>query len=233
MMENDGHGDFVFMKSIKKRILMGTSNPSKLPYLCSWFDGIDIECVSPASVGLSGFDASENGRTAEENAIEKARSWYDAAKMPVFALDAGLVFLDLPEDAPIQPGVHVRRAAGHVMDDREMLEWFIDVAHKNGGHLRAAWQDSYCIMKDPEHYDTYTFSHAELEANAFLLVDRPCGIDMPGWPLNGLMVDINTGKYLFEITEEETRENNAAYKAKEENNKKLGTWIAETAERIL
>ena len=190
---------------------MGTSNPSKLPYLCSWFDGIDIECVSPASVGLSGFDASENGRTAEENAIEKARSWYGAAKMPVFALDAGLVFLDLPEDAPIQPGVHVRRAAGHVMDDR----------------------DSYCIMKNPWHYDTYTFSHAELEANAFLLVDRPCGIDMPGWPLNSLMVDINTGKYLFEMTEEETRENNAAYKAKEENNKKLGAWIAETAERIL
>ena len=45
--------------------------------------------------------------------------------------------------------------------------------------------------------------------------------------------DVKSTKYLFEITEEETRENNAAYKAKEENNKKLGTWIAETAERIL
>ena len=221
------------MKSVKKRILMGTSNPSKLPYLCSWFDGIDIECVSPASVGLSSFDASENGRTAEENAIEKASSWYSAAKMPVFALDAGLVFLDFPENDPIQPGVHVRRAAGHVMDDREMLEWFIGVAHKNGGCLRAAWQDSYCIMKDPEHYVTYTFSHAELETNAFLLVDRSCGADIPGWPLNSLMVDINTGKYLLEMTEEETHENPAAYKAKEESQERLRTWIAKTVDWML
>ena len=100
-----------------KRILIGTANPSKLPYLRGYFDGTDIECLSPADLDIGSFDAPENGKTAEENAVEKAAAWYRMAKMPVLALDAGLLFLDLPVDDPDQPGVHVRRAAGHTMDD--------------------------------------------------------------------------------------------------------------------
>ena len=102
---------------MNKRLLIGTANVSKLPYLMEYFEDTDIECVSPAALGLARFDAPENAKTAEDNAIEKALAWYHAARMPVLALDAGLVFLDVPDDDPDQPGVHVRRAPGYAMDD--------------------------------------------------------------------------------------------------------------------
>ena len=141
---------------MNKRLLIGTANVSKLPYLMEYFEDTDIECVSPAALGLARFDAPENAKTAEDNAIEKALAWYHAARMPVLALDAGLVFLDLPDDDPDQPGVHVRRAPGYAMDDEEMLNYFAGVVHRHGGRLRCAWQDSYCLLKDEAHIYSYT-----------------------------------------------------------------------------
>ncbi len=214
---------------MEKSILIGTANPSKYPYLCGFFDGTGIRCISPASLGLAKFEAAENGRTARENAIEKAASWYRAAKMPVFALDAGLVFLDLPADHPDQPGVHVRRAAGHTMDDAEMLAWFAAVAHRHGRRLRAAWQDSYCLMREPSNYHTFTFDREMLEPNAFLIVDTPCALNLPGWPVNSISVDIATGKYWGDMTAEERARSEKAGMDKTLIRRRLAEWIRTTA----
>lgn len=53
---------------MNKRLLIGTANVSKLPYLMEYFEDTDIECVSPAALGLARFDAPENAKTAEDNA---------------------------------------------------------------------------------------------------------------------------------------------------------------------
>lgn len=219
---------------MNKRLLIGTANVSKLPYLMGYFENTDIECVSPAELGLARFDAPENARTAEDNAVEKALAWYHAAHMPVLALDAGLVFLDLPDNDPDQPGVHVRRAPGHVMDDEEMLEYFMRVIHRHGGRLRCAWQDSYCLLKDEAHIYSYTFDRDMLRANAFDMVDVPCAARVPGWPLNSLALDSYTGKYRLEMTEEDERcSATMAGAACAENNARLTKWLQETASRML
>ena len=49
---------------MNKRLLIGTANVSKLPYLMEYFENTDIECVSPAALGLARFDAPENAKTA-------------------------------------------------------------------------------------------------------------------------------------------------------------------------
>ena len=49
---------------MNKRLLIGTANVSKLPYLMEYFEDTDIECVSPAALGLARFDAPENAKTA-------------------------------------------------------------------------------------------------------------------------------------------------------------------------
>lgn len=217
----------------KKQIFIGTANPSKLPYLCGFFDGTDIECVSPAALGIKAFDAPEDGRTAEENAIEKAAAWHRIAKMPVFALDAGLLFLDLPDDDPDQPGVHVRRAAGHNMNDEEMLMWFAGIAHRHGGRLRAAWQDSYCIMRTPGAFRTFTFTRQMLEPNAFIITDTPCAGRLEGWPLNSISVDIPTGKYWLEMTDSDRARSKAANAEKNEFVHELRQWARRTAGELL
>lgn len=216
-----------------KRILIGTANPSKLPYLRGYFDGTDIECLSPADLDIGSFDAPENGKTAEENAVEKAAAWYRMAKMPVLALDAGLLFLDLPDDDPDQPGVHVRRAAGHAMDDEEMLWWFAGVARRHGGRLRAAWQDSYCIMRTPDDFRTFTFTRRMLEPNAFIITDTPCEERLPGWPLNSISIDIPTGKYWLRMTDADRAFSKARMPAKDGVRNDLAQWIRTTAAELL
>lgn len=219
---------------MNKRLLIGTANVSKQPYLMGYFENTDIECVAPAALGLAQFDAPENARTAEDNAIEKALAWYHAAHLPVLTLDAGLVFLDLPDDDPDQPGVHVRRAPGYAMDDEEMLNYFINVIHRHGGRLRCAWQDSYCLLKDETHIYSYTFDRDMLRANAFDMVDVPCAARVPGWPLNSLALDSYTGKYRLEMTEADERSSaTVAGAACAENNARLTKWLQETASRML
>lgn len=218
---------------VKKKIFIGTANPSKLPYLCGYFEGTGVECVTPPMIGAAAFEASENCRTAEENAVQKAASWYGIAHMPVFALDAGLLFLDLPDDDPDQPGVHVRRAAGHEMNDEEMLSWFADIAHRHGGSLRAAWQDSYCIMRTPHDFRTFTFTRQMLEGEAFLLTDTPCAARLPGWPLNSISVDIPTGKYWLEMTAADLTVSGAASRSKAAVKSELRRWIRSTVDTLL
>ncbi len=223
-------------KGNSKKILIGTGNPSKLDYLRQLFAGTGIECISPADIGLGKFGAPEDRRTAEENAVEKALAWNAASDLPVMTLDAGLLFLDLPDDHPDQPGVHVRRAPGHIMDDEEMLGYFAQLVHRNGGRLRAAWQDSYCILKDRENYRSFTFTRDMLVANSFLMVDTPCNMRVPGWPINSISIDPATGKYQPEMTAEDCR---TAQKYRAEisatacaPDQKLAEWIQKTSAEL-
>ena len=65
-----------------KRLLIGTNNPSKLKLIASFFEPGQVECVSPAQLGLS-VDPPEKARTAEGNAIEKAQAFHRASGLPV------------------------------------------------------------------------------------------------------------------------------------------------------
>lgn len=171
-----------------KKLLIGTTNPSKFQVMIEQLRGTDVQAISPADLCLR-IAAAEDAKTAEGNALQKARAWHDASGLPVLTEDSGLVFLDLPENHPDQPGVLVRRAAGHEMTDAEMFDWFAALAHRHGGKLRAAWQDAWCLMLDGDHYSTYADRLEELGPWAFWLVDKPVhDDDYPGWPLERIII---------------------------------------------
>lgn len=175
-----------------RKLLIGTTNPSKFDTIRKQLEGLDVDVLSPAALGLR-ITAAEDARTAEGNALQKALAWHKATGLPVIAADSGLVFLDLPEDHPDQPGVLVRRAAGHEMTDAEMFDWFSALAHRHGGKLRAVWQDAWCLLVDETHYAIYTDSRDELEPWAFWLVDTPVhDVDYPGWPLERIIIRSET-----------------------------------------
>lgn len=175
-----------------KKLLIGTTNPSKFKTMADQLEHLEVDVVSPDELGIR-ITAAEDARTADGNALQKARAWHRAAGMPVLTADSGLVFLDLPPDHPDQPGVLVRRAAGYEMTDAEMFDWFSALAHQHGGKLRAVWQDAWCLMVDEEHYAIYTDSLEELEPWAFWLVDKPVhDVDYPGWPLERIIIRSET-----------------------------------------
>ncbi|MCH5285803.1 MAG: hypothetical protein J1E43_00105 [Christensenellaceae bacterium] len=171
-----------------KKLLIGTTNPSKYGSMLQQLEGIDVASISPAELGIQ-VDSAEDARTAEGNALEKARAWHQTTGLPVLTEDSGLVFLDLPPDHPDQPSVHVRRAAGHVMTDDEMFDWFTALAHRHGGKLRAAWQDAWCLMIDEDHCFTYADSVDELGPWSFWMMDHPVhDLIQPGWPLERIII---------------------------------------------
>ena len=189
-----------------KRLLIGTNNPSKLKLISSFFEPDQVECVSPAQLGLT-VDPSEKARTAEGNAIEKALAFHRASGLPVLTEDSGLVFLDLPRDHADQPGVHVRRPEGHapLTDDEDMLAWYLQIVHRHGGRLRAAWQDAWCLLADEEHYVTHVDDDDALARHAVLMVDVPGSSRIPGWPLDSMTYFPSIGKHLSDMTPEEQR----------------------------
>lgn len=185
-----------------KTLLIGTNNPSKLEIIRNYLAPLDVHVASPSELGLADIPA-EQSRTAVGNAIEKAKAWHAASGLPVITEDSGLVFLDLPADHPDQPGVHVRRAAGHVMTDDEMLTWYQAIIHRHGGKLRAAWADAWCLLTDPNSYVLYEDSYEKLEQHARLMIDQPCEKRLPGWPLDSLTYFPQLGKYKAEMSIEE------------------------------
>ncbi|MGN0779759.1 MAG: non-canonical purine NTP pyrophosphatase [Aristaeellaceae bacterium] len=187
-----------------KKLLIGTNNPSKFQWTASFFDVKEVTCVSPRQLGLQ-VDVPEQARTAEGNAIEKAIAFHRASGLPVLAEDSGLVFLDLPRDHADQPGVRVRRPAGHapLTDDEEMLAWYLKLVHRHGGRLRAAWQDAWCFLTDETHYTTWMDDDALLARRALLMLDVPCKSRTPGWPLDSMTILEKNGKYLADMSTEE------------------------------
>lgn len=72
------------------RLLLGTTNPGKLRELRRLLAGLPLSLVTPADVGLAGFDVEETGATLEDNAIGKALAFAAAGGVPALADDSGL-----------------------------------------------------------------------------------------------------------------------------------------------
>ena len=104
------------------KLLYGTGNPAKAAAMQNRIAGLGIELISLQDLQAQGVeipDVPETGNTPLENARQKAHSYYESFRMPVFSCDSGLYFEDVPE--AVQPGVHVRTVNGVCLTDEQML----------------------------------------------------------------------------------------------------------------
>ena len=69
-----------------------TSNKSKLHNMYYRLKGYPIKVLCPDDLGIH-LDVEENGKTAVENALKKAVTYYRAVNMPTIAADSG-VYID-------------------------------------------------------------------------------------------------------------------------------------------
>lgn len=93
------------------RFVLATGNRKKLAELERILDGLDVELVPMAELGLA--SPVEDGATFEANALIKAREACRATGMPALADDSGLEV----EALGGAPGVHSARYAGADGDD--------------------------------------------------------------------------------------------------------------------
>ena len=103
------------------KLLLATSNAGKIIEMKETLSGLSLEILSPADLGI--MDAPyEEGDTFEANALQKARFYFERAKMPVLADDSGIIVDALKKEL----GIHTRRwGAGPKASDTEWIEYFL------------------------------------------------------------------------------------------------------------
>ena len=177
------------------KILYGTTNQGKLLAMKKSVEILDMELICLKDLESELPVIVENGKTPLENAEIKARAYFEAFHMPVFSCDSGLYFDELTEEE--QPGIHVRRVNGKELTDEEMMEYYASLAEKHGGRITGRYRNAvYFILDENHHYSSMDMSIA---TEPFFLVTKPHEKRVPGFPLDSLSIDIETGKYYYDL----------------------------------
>lgn len=93
-------------------IVIASNNKNKIREFKKIFENTNFNVLSIAEVGID-LDVEETGKTFEENALIKAKTFSEALNMPAIADDSGLC-VDALDGAP---GVYSARFAGDGHDD--------------------------------------------------------------------------------------------------------------------
>ena len=177
-----------------KQILLATKNPAKIKRYKNGLlnRGIKLLTLDDIKVNL---EIQEDGQDALENALIKARNYYQEIGITVMAIDDNLFLENIPMEK--QPGSFVRRVNKKRLSDLEMLEYYINLVKEYGtdDKLNAYWLYGLALIKDGLEF-TYTWKSAD-----FYLVDTKSETIETGYPLNSISLNKKLGKYFTDLTE--------------------------------
>ena len=185
-------------------LIYGTGNDAKLAYMRRTLSDLPLQItglLDAAKIrGIELPEVEENGNTPLENARQKAEAYFALFHSPVFSCDSGLYLYDhltgelLPEE--VQPGIHVRGRGEKRLSDEELLTHYVGLVKKYG-RIRARYQNAICLIFNEE------IRQESMEENLwgepFLLTDVPHTKKVPGFPLDGISIDIKTGRYFSDL----------------------------------
>ncbi len=175
-----------------KKVLIATTNAGKAKLYKQVLADVGLEGVSADELGLK-VQANENGATETENAIIKAKAFFEAGGgLPVLANDSGLIVDKFSEKD--QPKQLVRRYGGRDLTDDEMLKVYIEKLNAVGGESTGHYNVALAIVDE----DGKVYSR-EFRAERYF-INKPSPAYHKGLPLGALAYDKATGKYLGEMT---------------------------------
>ena len=180
-----------------KKILFATSNESKSKRFSKGLLKKNIEVLNLKDLNIK-LEAKEDGKTAIENALIKAREGDKKTGMSTIGMDDTLYLENVPEEK--QPGLFVRRINGKTLTDEEMIEHYINLVKKygNNGKINCKWIYGLAIVNEKGEENTYTWSK-----DNFYMVDTKSNIINSGYPLNSISKYKIIDKYFTEITDED------------------------------
>lgn len=169
------------------KVLIGTTNPSKVKRFEELLDGCDIEFCTLSDLGIC-TEPEETGKTPEENAVIKAK-YYGSFCDFVICNDSGLYFEDLPMDDYRQPGPNIREPEGsRRLNDEEMIEYYSGLVHSLGGRVTAYYLDGIAV-NNRGIISSFMENSESRKENAFYMVDTPSEKRHAGWPLDSLSLN--------------------------------------------
>ena len=177
-----------------KKIIFATSNETKSKRFSKGLKELGIEVLSLNDINIK-LDVEENGSTAIENALIKARECYKKTNMPSMGMDDTLYMENVPEDK--QPGLFVRRVNGKTLTDEEMIEYYTNLVKEYGkeGRINCKWIYGLAVINEKGEESTYSFS----KDNFYMVSSRSDKIN-PGYPLNSISKYKKLDKYFTDVT---------------------------------
>ena len=144
-------------RKLEGRIVIATHNPGKLAEMRELLAPHGVEAVAAGELGLG--EPDEIGKTFEANARIKAVAAAQAAKLPAFADDSGLV-VDALDGAP---GIYSARWAGPNKDFNEAMARIERLLQERGATAtdmrKAHFVSALCVAWPDDHLE-------EVEARA-------------------------------------------------------------------
>lgn len=175
------------------KVLIGTTNPSKVKRFAEILQGCDVEFLTLSDLGITD-EPPETGDNPEENARLKAE-FYGKYFDHVICNDSGLYFDSLPLDDARQPGLNIRTPAGHErLGEEEMIEYYSALVRSLGSKVLAYYLDGIAVYNCGK-VSTFIENSEATRASAFYMVDTPSEKRHPGWPLDSISLNKNTLTY--------------------------------------
>ena len=161
------------------RILLGTTNPSKVKRFSDLLKGYEVEFVTLKDLAITD-EPEENGTTPEENTIAKAK-FYGQYFDVVICNDSGLYF-------------------------EELIDYYSKLIGTLGGKVSAYYLDGIAVYY---HGTIYSFMDADeaKKTGSFFMIGKASPKRFEGWPLDSLFINKETGKYFVDGSMEESKEN--------------------------
>ena len=182
-----------------KQIIFATSNESKSKRFSRGLKEHGIEVLSLKDIDIK-LDVEENGDSAIENALIKARECYRLTNKPCMGMDDTLYMEGVPEDR--QPGLFVRRINGKSLTDEEALDYYTNLVKEYGkdGKINCKWIYGLAVINEKGEEATYSWS----KDNFYMVSSKSDKIN-PGYPLNSISKYKKLDKYFTDVTDEDMK----------------------------
>ena len=178
-----------------KQIIFATTNESKAKRFSKGLKEHGIKVLSLKDIDMK-LDVEEDGTTAIENALIKARECYRLTKKPCMGMDDTLYMEGVPEN------IFVRRVNGKSLTDEEALDYYTSLVKEYGkdGKINCKWVYGLAVINEKGEEATYTWSKDD-----FYMVDKPSDKINPGYPLNSISKYKKLDKYFTDVTDEDMK----------------------------
>jgi XTP/dITP diphosphohydrolase len=178
------------------KLLYGTANLGKVDHMKNMLFGMGIEIISIKDIQVDIGEIEEVGNNPLDNAKIKALAYYQKARMPVFSCDSGL-YIEGIDDA-FQPGVHIRRVGGRVLNDEEMIQYYTWLASQFGGEVIAKYKNAIALILDEN--TMFAYDGDEIASESFILTSKAHEKRTHGLPLDSISLELNTRRYYLDIS---------------------------------
>ncbi|HEX9503189.1 MAG TPA: non-canonical purine NTP pyrophosphatase [Patescibacteria group bacterium] len=172
-----------------KKILIGTGNQAKVDQYRELLKGFDLEVLSAKDLNIPA--PEENAPTFEEEAINKAKYYFEKSGIPAIVDDGGFEIKALNGE----PGVRSKRWIGREMSDEEIISEVIK--RMEGKKDRVAKHTVVIAVATPFGVAT---SHAEIEG---VVAEKPSDKKIAGFPYRSVLFLPNYKKYWLELSDQE------------------------------